>query len=298
LNQFSGRLERRAKKPNSMLKMPEIELKPCFLTPKKLRLGYPLFVYLPGMDGTGQLLRTQTAGLEMAFDVRCLVIPKQDMTNWDVLTQNVLNLIYAELAKGYQQVVYLCGESFGGCLAMKLAILAPHLFEYIVLINPASSFHLSPWFSWISQATNFVPAYFYPVGALALLPFLATLPRISPSVRYELLRTLRSIPSQTVNWRLSLLREFSIDLAKLQQLQQPVLLVAGDRDQLLPSRQEIERLMNVLPNSQTVILPESGHACLLEEDVNLYEILAAKGFLAKLSWEIPTSHPTPLFPLT
>ena len=110
-----------------------------------------MFVDLPGNGWNWSTVASTQCPIRNGFDVRCLVIPKQDMTNWDVLTQNVLNLIHGELAKGYQQVVYLCGESFGGCLAMKLAILAPHLFKYIILINPASSFHLSPWFSWISQ---------------------------------------------------------------------------------------------------------------------------------------------------
>jgi hypothetical protein len=60
--------------------MPEVETRPCFLAPKRLQPQYPLFVFLPGMDGTGQLLRSQTAGLEVAFDVRCLAIPPDDFT--------------------------------------------------------------------------------------------------------------------------------------------------------------------------------------------------------------------------
>ncbi|MHC5833281.1 MAG: alpha/beta fold hydrolase, partial [Nostoc sp.] len=38
----------------------EVELNPCFLTPERVQPEYPLLVYLPGMDGTGQLLRSQT----------------------------------------------------------------------------------------------------------------------------------------------------------------------------------------------------------------------------------------------
>ncbi|MFM6099124.1 MAG: alpha/beta hydrolase, partial [Dolichospermum sp.] len=50
-------------------------------------------------------------------------------------------------------------------------------------------------------------------------------------------------------------------------------------DRLLPSVTEITRLANILPNSKTFILPNSGHACLLEEDVNLYQILKDNDFL-------------------
>ncbi|MBD2410495.1 alpha/beta hydrolase [Nostoc calcicola FACHB-389] len=258
---------------------PEVELKPCFLTPKRLRPEYPLFVYLPGMDGTGQLLRSQTAGLEVGFDVRCFAIPRQDLTTWDVLTDNVLDLIHAELEKSSHRPIYLCGESFGGCLAMKVAIKAPHLFQRIILINPASAFQLRPWLNWASQITYLVPSGLYDLGALGLLPFLASLPRISRSDRHELLRTMRSVPSQTVLWRLSLLREFEIDEEQLGQLTQPVLLIAGGSDRLLPSVTEVQRIANIIPNTEIVVLPDCGHACLLEQDINLYEILKDNDFL-------------------
>ncbi|MCC5642076.1 alpha/beta hydrolase [Nostoc sp. CHAB 5824] len=257
----------------------EVELNPCFLTPKRVQPEYPLLVYLPGMDGTGQLLRSQTAGLETGFDVRCLALPRKDLNTWDVLAKSVLDLIHAELEKSSQRPVYLCGESFGGCLAMKVAIQVPHLFKRIVLINPASSFRLRPWLNWASQLTYLVPSELYDVGALGLLPFLASLPRISRSDRHELLKTMRSVPSETVLWRLSLLREFEVDDEQLDRLTQPVLLIAGGSDRLLPSVTEVKRIGNILPNNKIVVLPHCGHACLLEENINLYEILKDNDFL-------------------
>jgi pimeloyl-ACP methyl ester carboxylesterase len=264
--------------------MTDVEFKPCFLTPKRLQPKYPLFVYLPGMDGTGQLLRSQTTGLEQGFDVRCLAIPRKDLTTWDILTKNVLDLIHAELERSCQRPVYLCGESFGGCLAMKVATQSPHLFKRIILVNPASSFQLHPWLKSLSQLTEFVPSWFYDVGALGLLPFLASLSRISSSDRHDLLKSMRYLPAETVNWRLSLLREFQIEEEKLQQLKQEVLLIAGGSDRLLPSVNEVERLNNIFPNSKATVLPDSGHACLLEENVNLYEILQDHEFVETLEY--------------
>ncbi len=162
--------------------MPEVKLEPSFLTPTQVQPEYPLFVYLPGMDGTGELLRSQTAGLELSFDVRCLAIPKKDLSTWDVLVKNVLDLIHAELEKSSPRPVYLCGESFGGCLAMKVIIQAPHLFKRMILINPASSLHLRPWLNWTTQLTNFTPGYLFEIGALGLLPFLASLARLSRAI--------------------------------------------------------------------------------------------------------------------
>lgn len=258
---------------------PKVELQPCFLAPRKINSHYPLFIYLPGMDGSGQLLRTQTDGLEASFDVRCLAIPRNDLTSWDELVSNVLKLIHAEIENKPQRSVYLCGESFGGCLAQKVAIAAPHLFKRIILLNPASSFRIRPFFDWGSQFTDLVPNFFYDVGAFGLLPFLASLPRISSGDRQELLKAMRSVPPETIRWRISLLREFYIDEYKLKQLNQGILLIAGANDRLLPSTTEALRLGNIFPNAKILILPESGHACLLEKDINLYEIMSENNFL-------------------
>lgn len=46
---------------------------------------------------------------------------------WDVLAEKVLELIHAELEKSPRRSVYLCGEFFGGCLAMKVALRSPEL---------------------------------------------------------------------------------------------------------------------------------------------------------------------------
>lgn len=47
--------------------MPQIKNRPCFLTPTENKPDFPLFIFLPGMDGSGQLLRCQTASLEKNF---------------------------------------------------------------------------------------------------------------------------------------------------------------------------------------------------------------------------------------
>lgn len=261
--------------------MPEIKSHPCFLTPTKIKPELPLFIFLPGMDGTGQLLRRQTAGLEQGFDIRCLAIPPDDLTDWKELTAQVINLIEAELKKNPRQSVYLCGESFGGCLAMKVAVKAPWLFEKIILVNPASSMSRRPWMYASILLTQWVPGYFYNLGSLIGLPVLAAMGRIAPSDRQALVQAVQIVPQKTSIWRLSLLRDFQIHPNQLRRLTQPVLLIASAADRLLPSVAEVEYLLKHFPNGKMTILPESGHACLLETDVNLYEILRENDFLAE-----------------
>ena len=273
--------------------MSEIKSQLCFLTPRRVQPHLPLFVFLPGMDGTGQLLRAQTEGLEAVFDVRCLAIPPDDLNSWEVLTEKVGELIRTELAQSIDRIpdraVYLCGESFGGCLAIKLVLHAPELFDRLILVNPASSFGDRPWIGWGAHLTRWLPEPLYRSSAVILLPLLAHLSRIAAEDRAALLNTVQSVPQKTSVWRMSLLSQFTISPVQLRQISQPVLLVAGATDRLLPSLPEVRRLASNLPHPKIVVLPHSGHACLLEQGVNLFDILQDQEFLGKEIAEFPAA---------
>ncbi|MDF5710352.1 MAG: alpha/beta hydrolase [Nostoc sp. S4] len=281
----------------------KIRSHPYFLTTQPSNPSYPLFVFLPGMDETGkELMYMQTASLKAAFDVRCFVIPPDELTSWDKITEQVVNLTEIELEKvphrhvplrgsklrvasgkevdcSQTSPVYLCAESFGGCLALKVLEKFPQLFTNIIIINSASSFHRVPWLNLGSLLFPYTPNFFYKISSLISLPFLANLNRISPAASQALLKSTTSAPKNTANQRLSLMREFDIDEKKLSKITQPVLLIASKNDRLLPSQAEAQRLSNIFPNSQIITLPNSGHACLVETDVNLYQILLSANFI-------------------
>jgi pimeloyl-ACP methyl ester carboxylesterase len=258
----------------------KIRSQPYFLTTQFSNPNYPLLVFLPGMDETGkELMYIQTAGLEAAFDVRCFVIPPDELTSWDQMTEKVVSLTKIELEKVPRSPVYLCGESFGGCLALKILEKFPQLFTKIILINSASSFHRVPWLNLGSLLFPYTPQFFYKISSFLSLPFLANLSRISPAASLALSKSISSAPKETANQRLSLMREFNIDEKKLSQITQPVLLIASRDDRLLPSLAEAQNLSNIFPNSQIITLPHSGHACLVERDINLYRILLSANFI-------------------
>ncbi|MGB3693243.1 MAG: alpha/beta hydrolase [Spirulinaceae cyanobacterium] len=246
---------------------------PHFLIANNHQPNYPLFIYLPGMDGTGKLLRGQLGNLTKRFDVRCLVIPGDDLNDWEILSSQLLNLVKQELQQHPQRSIYLCGESFGGCLALKVALREPQLFEKIILVNCASSFLKKPFLSWGIQLVQSMPEFLYRQSVLILLPFLIVFRKVTSQNRYDLTEAMKSLPPQTVSWRLSLLRDFRTNVDNLRLLQQPVLIVAGAADQLLPSVKEAQYLASHLPNGQVMILPESGHACLLEKGIDLDKII-------------------------
>jgi len=242
------------------------------LKPLPARPDLPLLIFLPGMDGTGLLLRSQIPYLSKAFDIRCLSIPGEDMSSWDRLAEETSSAIAREKETPHRPV-YLCGESFGGCLALLVALKAPQLWNRLILVNPASCFRQQPLINWGSYFTRLLPKNIYPLSSLGLLPFLASLERMLPGDRQALLDAMRSVPQRTSIWRLELLRSFHIESTDLKAIEKPVLLIASGGDRLLHSVAHARFLTKHIPKAKMVVLPHSGHACLLEKDVNLYNIL-------------------------
>ena len=87
------------------------------------------------------------------------------------------------------------------------------------------------------------------------------------------------MPQQTSVWRLALLRDFDLGDLQLRRIRQPALILASAGDRLLPSIDEANRLVHCLRDARMHILPNSGHTCLLEANVRLFDILAACEFL-------------------
>lgn len=109
--------------------------------------------------------------------------------------------------------------------------------------------------------------------------FLAELSRIEPNDRRALIRAMRYLSPQQVSRRLALLRDFEVSPAELNGITIPTLILAGAADRLLPSVEEARRLTALLSKARMTILPHSGHACLLEKEIDLYDILARHDFL-------------------
>lgn len=72
----------------------------------------------------------------------------------------------------------------------------------------------------------------------------------------------------------------------------PTLIVASAADRLLPSLEESGRLVRAIPNSQRVILPNSGHTALLESSICLARIMDRTGFLPEVCTFDPKYFPT------
>jgi len=223
------------------------------------------------MDGTGRLFYKQIDRLATRFDIRCLAIASDDRSNWHALVDRSMQFIIDELPEGRE--LYLCGESFGACWAMQVASRMAKSIEKLVLINPASSFVRLPWLTEGSALSSLLPDNMYPLSTRILAKFLTNADRVTPEDRQNLLDAMLSVTPQTAAWRLSLLRQFRINSLLPALVDIPINLIAGEHDRLLPSVLEVRFLHQQLPKSNTTLLPASGHACLLEQDINLADLV-------------------------
>jgi pimeloyl-ACP methyl ester carboxylesterase len=227
--------------------------------------------------------------LTATFDIRCLTIPPDDLSTWQQLTNSAIALLRQEIGIK-RRPVYLCGESFGGCLAFQIALQAPDLIDRIILVNPASCFNKQTWLKWASYLPGWVPAPIYHFGVVGFLPLLGSLGRMAAKESQDLLAAMQSVSQPSSTWRLNLLREFEISQTELAEITQPVLVIASIHDSLLPSVPESKRLIEFMSNARRVLLKNSGHACLLETDINLMEILQAQDFLPQTEAEVSACH--------
>lgn len=87
----------------------------------------PLLVYLPGFDGTLLAPFLQFPELHTEFDVKGMVVDMKDRSSVEDLKNLVLDFIYEEMTVEIEKQiihrpVFIMGESFGGILALEVAL--------------------------------------------------------------------------------------------------------------------------------------------------------------------------------
>ncbi|AIE72562.1 MULTISPECIES: alpha/beta fold hydrolase [unclassified Synechocystis] len=241
----------------------------------------PSLLYLPGLDGTGKLFYRQRPGLAHYFNLLALrLTPGPLPDDWSAIASVLHQLIQQQWE--LTRPLYLCGESFGGCLALVYSCLYPQEVAKLILVNPATAFDRRPWLQWGIPLHQWLPNPLQTVTTLTGLPFLAAVERLQPQDRRQLLNAMRSIPPAIVAQRLTLLQNFNHQGLDLGTISAPSLILASQRDLLLPSVEEAHKLQAHLPKAMVKILPHSGHACLLEKELSLQRILQTAQWLPEL----------------
>ncbi len=162
-------------------------------------------------------------------------------------------------------------ESFGGAVALTLALRRPDLIRRLVLIN---TFAYYPWrllirlAAWFGPRMPARPGHPATRGVRGFFLFDSSIPAPERSAWWE--RT-ANVPLRGFGYRSCLIA--ALDLRRqLPRISVPVLVLAAPNDKVVPARAGIE-LVRLLPNAHLLRL-RVGHAALIHPTVNIARFLA------------------------
>ncbi|XP_020227392.1 acyltransferase-like protein At3g26840, chloroplastic [Cajanus cajan] len=259
----------------------------------------PLLLFLPGIDGVGLGLILHHQKLGRIFDIWCLHIPVADRTPFTDLVKIVETTVKSEYQRSPNRPIYLVGESLGACLALAVSALNPDIDLVLILANPATSFSRSN----LQLLTPLLDALPDPLSP--------SLPNILKLTAGESLRTVLDnvvqglplqniagdlakdfttfslslpvladiLPKETLLWKLKLLKSASAYAhSRLYAIKAQTLILSSGNDQLLPSQQEGERLLKLLPKCELRKFDDSGHFLFLEGSIDLVTIIKGTSY--------------------
>lgn len=228
----------------------------------------PAVVLVPGMDGTGQLFHRQVPLLSRSYRVATYAL-RNDAPSMDVLVGDLARTIDEVDPLDGRAIVI--GESFGGALALSLALAAPERVRALVVLN--SFPHFTPQFRlrlayWGLSAV--------PWGVMGLVRRLTAFRMHSRHTHAEDIQrfmelTARASRAGYLN-RLGLLRQYDVR-HRLHEIRVPTLFLAADEDHLVPSVTEARFMAVRVPGAVVRVLAGHGHVCLIAPDLSLEQIL-------------------------
>ena len=221
----------------------------------------PVLVYVPGIDGTGELLLTTATLLETRFRlIRLRYVQGMDKRNQT----------YAHLAESLVETVGLRGiesmlllaESFGGAVAMQAALDFPDRVRGLLLVNT---------FPWFRDRLGLTLSR---IGARVLPRWVLAWGRdhIAPRLLFGRVRdeeTLAAFRAQHKNWTLDdgyrarLAMVGRLDLrSRLSEIDQPTILVTGSDDRIVDSVRQATEMQKKMPRASHETIEGGGHVIL------------------------------------
>jgi pimeloyl-ACP methyl ester carboxylesterase len=238
--------------------------------------GAPV-VYVPGIDGTGDMLLGTTERLAERFRLVRLRYLPDGADGYPELAASI-DALLEEL--GLERVVVLT-ESFGGAVSLQLALDHP---ERVAALGVVNSFAYHPWRArlWMSRvASPVVQGRLFRVCRRTLSPIALFGPRGSREIR----RAFRAVGGIGLDApyrrRLQMIR--GLDLRpRLGELKTPLALFAADADRIVPSVPAASEIRALVPHATLEVLPGAGHLVLPLPDEPWPERVAALARLGEV----------------
>ena len=228
--------------------------------------GEPV-VLVPGLDGTGLLFYRQVPSLAR----RHRVITFRLRDNASSMDRLVEDLLAVQAKADVTGPVTLIGESFGGALSLAFALSHPSRVKELVVLNSFPRFtpQARLWLGYHALRAM-------PWGMMGTVRRLTEWRLHSPHTHrrqlVEFHERMRATSRNGYLSRLQILRSYDVR-GRLSEIDVPTLLLAADRDHLVPAVRQAALMATHLPQATLRVLEGHGHICLLAPDLDLSEIL-------------------------
>jgi 3-oxoadipate enol-lactonase len=229
--------------------------------------GKPL-LYLPGLEGTGQMFYKQIDDLSRDHRVITLTLRPHGRYGLDRLVEDV-EWVLQHSGAGRATVV---GESFGGLLTMATALARPGIIERMILVNT---------FPWFAQRAKIRMG----VALFSLLPYSLMKAYRTRNSRNELFSDdiadddkrrfragTRFIEREGYLSRLRIIRDTDLR-PHLGYIDVPAIVVAGTSDKLFDSTAYARSIASCLPRARLKLLHGTGHTALIARGVRVRDWL-------------------------
>lgn len=228
--------------------------------------GAPL-VYVPGMDGTGQLFHRQIPSLVRNHRVATYAL-RDDVDNMETLIEDLAGVVRTA---GGGAPATLVGESFGGTLAMSFALAHPELVDRLVILNSFPRFLPQGRLRLARLVIGAIPW-----GVMRIVRRLTAFRMHSRFTHRDEIRRFLALTARTTRRgyraRLGLLR--GLDLRnRLGEIEAPTLLLAAELDRLVPSIEQARYMAERIPGATMRVLEGHGHICLIAPNLHLGDLL-------------------------
>jgi pimeloyl-ACP methyl ester carboxylesterase len=232
------------------------------------RPDLPLLVYVTGLDGTGELFYKQLPTLTENYRVVTFRLRDDPRATYNDLADDIATIL-DDLGEPTATIV---GESFGGSVVLYFALIYPKRVERLVIVNSFPHYRRRIRIRLAAFLSSILPARFVIPFRLASATLGLLVDGVTREDRKKILQVLRSVEMKSYARRLQLIAEVNI-ADRLVEIHAPTLLIATERDLLVPSVREAQEMHSRMPQATVKILKRKGHACLLRDDVRLSDLL-------------------------
>lgn len=190
---------------------------------------------------------------------------------------------------GFDEII-LVGNSAGGTLSVYTALLYPERVKALILISPAlytgggAPAFVRPWLRTpqLRRLGPLVTRAFLARGDALIDTAWHNPARITPEERAGYSLPLRAENWDKALWEMTLATGYPDLVARLDELQLPILIITGDDDRIVPTADSI-RLAGEIPGAELVVIPQCGHVA--HEECPEAVLGAMETFLATLPGE-------------